>query len=236
MKLCMVQDAVVLALSFDMALASATANRPEEEPALKRSLWLTIARHIVHQHPSQDQARLHVLLTHHCMNAAIATACLLCTLAPGYSCRMSAFLLLSLPMPFSWLSSLLILQLSLPWHMQYGLQCLSAWQVTPDQVHPLSVKYTYHCFPAWLQQLGYLMPPSDFVSSLSESMPMTPLVKNSSVTCFSIGRAVLYCLTALLLLDIARHSVLPGVADIVLHSMLPCVADTAQNSMLTLCC
>jgi hypothetical protein len=59
-----VQDAVVLALSFDMALASATANRPEEEPALKRNLWLTIARHIVHQHPSQDQACLHVLLTH----------------------------------------------------------------------------------------------------------------------------------------------------------------------------
>lgn len=49
------QDAVVLALSFDMSLASATANRPEDEPALKRSLWLTIARHIVHQHPSQDQ-------------------------------------------------------------------------------------------------------------------------------------------------------------------------------------
>ena len=51
----MLQDAVVLALSFDMSLASATANRPEDEPALKRSLWLTIARHIVHQHPSQDQ-------------------------------------------------------------------------------------------------------------------------------------------------------------------------------------
>ncbi|KAL3143378.1 hypothetical protein ABBQ38_002206 [Trebouxia sp. C0009 RCD-2024] len=49
------EDAVVLALSFDMALASATANRPEEEPALKRSLWLTIARYIVQQHPSQDQ-------------------------------------------------------------------------------------------------------------------------------------------------------------------------------------
>ncbi|DBA75172.1 hypothetical protein WJX77_011350 [Trebouxia sp. C0004] len=49
------EDAVVLALSFDMALASATANRPEEEPALKRNLWLIIARHIVHQHPSQDQ-------------------------------------------------------------------------------------------------------------------------------------------------------------------------------------
>lgn len=45
----------MLALSFDMALACATANRPEEEPALKRSLWLTIARHIVQQHPSQDQ-------------------------------------------------------------------------------------------------------------------------------------------------------------------------------------
>ena len=49
------QDAVVLALSFDMSLACATANRPEDEPALKRSLWLTIARHIVQQHPSQDQ-------------------------------------------------------------------------------------------------------------------------------------------------------------------------------------
>ena len=49
------QDAVLLALSFDMSLASATANRPEDEPALKRSLWLTIARHIVQQHPSQDQ-------------------------------------------------------------------------------------------------------------------------------------------------------------------------------------
>ncbi len=75
MKLCMVQDAVVLALSFDMTLASATANRPEEEPALKRNLWLTIARHIVHQHPSQDQACLHVLLTHASLNATIATAC-----------------------------------------------------------------------------------------------------------------------------------------------------------------
>lgn len=52
---CMWQDAVLLALSFDMSLASATANRPEDEPALKRSLWLTIARHIVQQHPSQDQ-------------------------------------------------------------------------------------------------------------------------------------------------------------------------------------
>ena len=70
-----VQDAVVLALSFDMALASATANRPEEEPALKRSLWLTIARHIVHQHPSQDQACLHLLLTHDSLNATTATAC-----------------------------------------------------------------------------------------------------------------------------------------------------------------
>ena len=49
------QDAVLLALSFDMTLASATANRPEDEPALKRSLWLTIACHIVEQHPSQDQ-------------------------------------------------------------------------------------------------------------------------------------------------------------------------------------
>ena len=49
------QDAVLLALSFDMSLASATANRPEEEPALKRSLWLTIACHIIEQHPSQDQ-------------------------------------------------------------------------------------------------------------------------------------------------------------------------------------
>ena len=54
----LLQDAVVLALSFDMSLASATANKPEQEPALKRSLWLTIARHIVHQHPSQDQACL----------------------------------------------------------------------------------------------------------------------------------------------------------------------------------
>ena len=45
----------MLALSFDMSLACATANRPEDEPALKRSLWLTIARHIVQQHPSQDQ-------------------------------------------------------------------------------------------------------------------------------------------------------------------------------------
>lgn len=52
------QDAVLLALSFDMALASATANRPEDEPALKRSLWLTIACHIVEQHPSQDQVTL----------------------------------------------------------------------------------------------------------------------------------------------------------------------------------
>ena len=50
-----VQDAVLLALSFDMSLASSTANRPEEEPALKRSLWLTIACHLVEQHPSQDQ-------------------------------------------------------------------------------------------------------------------------------------------------------------------------------------
>ena len=48
----------MLALSFDMALASATANRAEEEPALKRSLWMTIARHIVQQHPSQDQVTL----------------------------------------------------------------------------------------------------------------------------------------------------------------------------------
>lgn len=56
----------MLALSFDMALASATANRPEEEPALKRSLWLTIARHIVQQHPSQDQV---TLLPFHCASS-----------------------------------------------------------------------------------------------------------------------------------------------------------------------
>ncbi len=103
-----VQDAVVLALSFDMALASATANRPEEEPALKRNLWLTIARHIVHQHPSQDQACLHLLLTHDSLNATIATAC---SSAPGYSCKMSG-LQLFLLVPCSWLSRLLLVVLS----------------------------------------------------------------------------------------------------------------------------
>ena len=78
----MLQDAVVLALSFDMSLASATANRPEEEPALKRSLWLTIARHIVHQHPSQDQVTPRPSLYSLCLTSCHASS--LCSVRPWF--------------------------------------------------------------------------------------------------------------------------------------------------------
>lgn len=73
-----VQDAVLLALSFDMTLASATANRPEDEPALKRSLWLTIACHIVEQHPSQDQVGPSCLVVSHRIALASARVRLCC--------------------------------------------------------------------------------------------------------------------------------------------------------------
>ena len=68
----------MLALTFDMSLASATANRPEEEPALKRSLWLTIARHIVQQHPSQDQvshASMQIYSRQSCVHIRSCTMC-----------------------------------------------------------------------------------------------------------------------------------------------------------------
>ena len=43
-----VQDAVELALQIDRAAAVAVANRPQDDPALQRKLWLAIARHLIH--------------------------------------------------------------------------------------------------------------------------------------------------------------------------------------------
>ena len=45
------QDAVALALESDFAQAAAVANKPQDE-ALKRKLWLSIARHIIQQKPT----------------------------------------------------------------------------------------------------------------------------------------------------------------------------------------
>ena len=44
---CHLQDAVMLALSFDRSLATAVAARPEDDEALQRKLWLAIARHLI---------------------------------------------------------------------------------------------------------------------------------------------------------------------------------------------
>jgi hypothetical protein len=45
------EDAVALALGFDIELAKAVANMPpeEEEEAMRRKLWLAIAKHVVQQ-------------------------------------------------------------------------------------------------------------------------------------------------------------------------------------------
>ena len=44
----MFEDAIQLALQQDLELAKVVANEPEEgEEALKRKLWLAVARHVV---------------------------------------------------------------------------------------------------------------------------------------------------------------------------------------------
>ncbi len=46
----MYEDAVALALSLDLELAKSVASKPpEEEEALRRKLWLAVARHVVQQ-------------------------------------------------------------------------------------------------------------------------------------------------------------------------------------------
>jgi hypothetical protein len=52
-ELGMYLDAVALALTFDMGLAADVANRPEDNAALQRQLWLAIARHVISQ-PGPD--------------------------------------------------------------------------------------------------------------------------------------------------------------------------------------
>ncbi|KAK9814445.1 hypothetical protein WJX72_006013 [[Myrmecia] bisecta] len=54
-ELAMYEDAVALALTFDLSLATAVAMRPEEEEALQRKLWLAIARDIISQQPGEGQ-------------------------------------------------------------------------------------------------------------------------------------------------------------------------------------
>jgi hypothetical protein len=41
------EDAVPLALAVDLGLAKAVANSPEDDDALRRKLWLGIAKHVV---------------------------------------------------------------------------------------------------------------------------------------------------------------------------------------------
>jgi hypothetical protein len=41
------EDAVPLALAVDLGLAKAVANSPEDDDALRRKLWLSIAKHVV---------------------------------------------------------------------------------------------------------------------------------------------------------------------------------------------
>lgn len=45
------QDAVAEALQVDVELAMVVANRPQDEPALQRKLWLSIAKHMIAQQP-----------------------------------------------------------------------------------------------------------------------------------------------------------------------------------------
>jgi hypothetical protein len=40
-------DAVSLALAVDLDLAKAVASSPEDDDALRRKLWLSIAKHVV---------------------------------------------------------------------------------------------------------------------------------------------------------------------------------------------
>ncbi|KAK9789373.1 hypothetical protein WJX73_010275 [Symbiochloris irregularis] len=47
-ELSMYEDAVEVALRIDRATAVAVANRPEDDAALQRKLWLAIARHLIH--------------------------------------------------------------------------------------------------------------------------------------------------------------------------------------------
>lgn len=41
------EDAVPLALAVELGLAKAVANSPEDDDALRRKLWLSIAKHVV---------------------------------------------------------------------------------------------------------------------------------------------------------------------------------------------
>ena len=45
----MYEDAVALALTFDGELAASIAQQPSEDEALRRKLWLAIARHLIGQ-------------------------------------------------------------------------------------------------------------------------------------------------------------------------------------------